>query len=129
MQEGTQSGTFTFTDDGTEQDALAEYLAADYADAGSAFDIADTAATEDTRIIKHRYAVKMTFRGESTDSPLLDELICCERLSYFHRQTQAGHRQIHRYLSEMSYWAKGRTLAQIQTQIDSVYVFWGLSEQ
>ena len=51
VQEGTQTGTFTFTDDGTEQDALAEYLAADYADAGSAFDIADTAATEDTRII------------------------------------------------------------------------------
>ena len=31
--------------------------------------------------------------------------------------------KIHRYLSEMSYWAKGRTLAQIQTQIDQSMCF------
>ena len=48
-REGVQSGTFTFADDGSEQDALAEYLAANYGDLSAAFASDDIA--EDTRIV------------------------------------------------------------------------------
>ena len=48
--DGGQTGAATFADDGTEQDALAEYLAASFAGADDAFDMADTGRNEDTRI-------------------------------------------------------------------------------
>ncbi|TQV68160.1 bifunctional metallophosphatase/5'-nucleotidase [Exilibacterium tricleocarpae] len=55
-QSGVQTGFATFADDGTEQDALAEYLNANFpadADAGTpAYDEADTEA-EDDRIIQN----------------------------------------------------------------------------
>ncbi|HBA35291.1 MAG TPA: hypothetical protein DCZ12_14275, partial [Gammaproteobacteria bacterium] len=47
--EGVQSGDATFADDGTEQDALAEYLLMQFPDA-SPFSAADTPMAEDTRI-------------------------------------------------------------------------------
>jgi 5'-nucleotidase / UDP-sugar diphosphatase len=50
-QEGVRTGTFTFADDGTEQDVLAEYFAANYPDSSTPFDIADTSVSEDTRIV------------------------------------------------------------------------------
>ena len=50
MDDGAQTGAATFADDGTEQDALAEYLAANFADADDAFDMADTGRDQDTRI-------------------------------------------------------------------------------
>jgi 5'-nucleotidase / UDP-sugar diphosphatase len=50
-QEGVRTGAFTFADDGTEQDVLAEYFAANYPDSSTPFDIADTPVGEDTRII------------------------------------------------------------------------------
>jgi 5'-nucleotidase / UDP-sugar diphosphatase len=50
-QEGVRTGAFTFADDGTEQDVLAEYFAANYPDSSAPFDIADTPVGEDTRII------------------------------------------------------------------------------
>ncbi len=46
--EDTRSGDATFADDGTEQDALAEYLDDNFRDI--AFDAADTGRDEDTRI-------------------------------------------------------------------------------
>jgi 5'-nucleotidase / UDP-sugar diphosphatase len=49
--EGVRTGTFTFADDGTEQDVLAEYFAVNHPDAEAAFSVADTPASEDTRII------------------------------------------------------------------------------
>ena len=48
--EGVQTGAATFADDGTEQDALAEYLLDNFATADTAFDQADTGPAEDTRI-------------------------------------------------------------------------------
>jgi 5'-nucleotidase / UDP-sugar diphosphatase len=50
-QEGVRTGAFTFADDGTEQDVLAEYFAANHPDSEAAFNVADTPASEDTRII------------------------------------------------------------------------------
>jgi 5'-nucleotidase / UDP-sugar diphosphatase len=50
-QEGVRTGTFTFADDGTEQDVLAEYFAVNYPDSATPFDIADTPVGEDTRIV------------------------------------------------------------------------------
>jgi 5'-nucleotidase / UDP-sugar diphosphatase len=50
-QEGVRTGTFTFADDGTEQDVLAEYFAANHPDSGTAFNVSDTPANQDTRII------------------------------------------------------------------------------
>ncbi len=50
-QEGVRTGAFTFADDGTEQDVLAEYFAANHPDSATAFNVADTLASEDTRII------------------------------------------------------------------------------
>jgi 2',3'-cyclic-nucleotide 2'-phosphodiesterase (5'-nucleotidase family) len=56
-EEGVQAGNVTFADNGTEQDALSEYLytnfpvdAVDTADALPAFTDADTEAADDTRI-------------------------------------------------------------------------------
>ena len=49
-QEGTQTGSATFTDDGTEQDALAEYLLATYPDSGSPYTLTDTPVAEDERM-------------------------------------------------------------------------------
>ncbi|RAP40829.1 hypothetical protein BYZ73_12710 [Rhodovulum viride] len=53
--DGTLSGVATFAADGTEQDALAEYLAAHFGDADSAFDLADTGAEGDERIQNLNY--------------------------------------------------------------------------
>lgn len=49
-QEGVQTGDATFADDGTEQDALAEYLDDTYGTPETAFDMEDTGADADTRI-------------------------------------------------------------------------------
>jgi predicted extracellular nuclease/2',3'-cyclic-nucleotide 2'-phosphodiesterase (5'-nucleotidase family) len=56
-EEAARTGVATFAADGSEQDALAEYLAAFGAD--SPFDVADTARAEDTRI------QNLTFREDS----------------------------------------------------------------
>ncbi|MEM8554802.1 MAG: ExeM/NucH family extracellular endonuclease [Pseudomonadota bacterium] len=49
-EEGVQSGNATFADNGTEQDALAEYLVEFHGTAESAFDQADTGPESDARI-------------------------------------------------------------------------------
>jgi len=48
--DGSLTGVATFAPDGTEQDALAEYLAANFGDAANAYDKADGAFALDTRI-------------------------------------------------------------------------------
>ncbi|MDB6452593.1 ExeM/NucH family extracellular endonuclease [Falsirhodobacter sp. 20TX0035] len=48
--DGTRDGTATFADNGTEQDAFAEYLAANYATPETAYDEADGGAATDDRI-------------------------------------------------------------------------------
>ncbi|MEI4233767.1 ExeM/NucH family extracellular endonuclease [Roseovarius sp. D22-M7] len=45
-----REGTATFAEDGTEQDALAEYVAANFGDAASAYDEMDVGRDQDTRI-------------------------------------------------------------------------------
>ena len=49
-QKGVRQGRFTFADEGSEQDALAEYLGARFGTAATAFAQADTPAEADTRI-------------------------------------------------------------------------------
>lgn len=49
-KEGTKSGKATFADDGTEQDALAEYLLKHHGTAAKAYNVADTPKDKDTRI-------------------------------------------------------------------------------
>lgn len=48
---GGRSGNATFADDGTEQDAFAEYLLADHATTETAFDDADNGRDMDSRIV------------------------------------------------------------------------------
>ena len=48
--EGVQTGGATFADDGTEQDALAEYLLDNFATADTAYDQADTGPADDARV-------------------------------------------------------------------------------
>jgi 2',3'-cyclic-nucleotide 2'-phosphodiesterase (5'-nucleotidase family)/predicted extracellular nuclease len=61
-EEAARTGVATFAADGSEQDALAEFLAAFGAD--SPFDVADTAREEDTRI------QNLTFREDTViDNP------------------------------------------------------------
>jgi predicted extracellular nuclease len=50
VEDGILSGVATFAADGTEQDALAEYLAANFGDAANAYDVADAGRALDTRI-------------------------------------------------------------------------------
>lgn len=49
-QEGVQTGAATFADDGTEQDALAEYLLDNFSTTDTAFDEADVGPAGDERI-------------------------------------------------------------------------------
>lgn len=51
-KDGRLTGVATFAEDGTEQDALAEYLAANFGDADNAFDEEDLGAGLDTRIVQ-----------------------------------------------------------------------------
>lgn len=60
----TFTGDATFAADGTEQDALAEYLLENYGDADSAFDIADTGVEDDARI------QNLTYRDDDVLDPL-----------------------------------------------------------
>ncbi|WP_238547807.1 5'-nucleotidase C-terminal domain-containing protein [Meridianimarinicoccus roseus] len=48
--DGINDGVATFAADGTEQDVLAEYLAANFGDAANAYDVADSGPAGDTRI-------------------------------------------------------------------------------
>lgn len=51
VQDGVQTGDATFADDGTEQDALAEYLDDNFGTPADAFDEADGIAAGDARIV------------------------------------------------------------------------------
>lgn len=66
-QEGTQSGAATFADDGTEQDALAEYLAANFPDSNNAFDQADVARDLDTRLQNLAFRSDSVFENSSPE--------------------------------------------------------------
>lgn len=55
LDAGVQTGSATFADDGTEQDALAEYLLANHATPETAFDQADTGRDMDSRIVNLAY--------------------------------------------------------------------------
>ncbi|MEL7238544.1 MAG: bifunctional metallophosphatase/5'-nucleotidase, partial [Planctomycetota bacterium] len=50
VEDGVTTGVATFSDDGSEQDALAEYLAENFPDADNAFTQADTGPALDERI-------------------------------------------------------------------------------
>jgi 2',3'-cyclic-nucleotide 2'-phosphodiesterase (5'-nucleotidase family)/DNA-binding beta-propeller fold protein YncE len=66
-QEDTQTGTATFADDGTEQDALAEYLAANFPDSASAFSQTDVARELDTRLQNLAFRSDTVFEGVSPE--------------------------------------------------------------
>lgn len=53
--DGTRTGDATFADDGTEQDALAEYLLDNHATPETAYDMADTGRDLDSRIVNLAY--------------------------------------------------------------------------
>jgi 2',3'-cyclic-nucleotide 2'-phosphodiesterase (5'-nucleotidase family) len=61
VQEGSQTGNAVFADDGSEQDALAEYLFANYST--QPFDQGDTGRSEDARI------QSLAFREDSVPTP------------------------------------------------------------
>ena len=65
MTEEQSGGLATFTDPGTEQDALAEYLAANFAE--TPFDMADVGPESDERI------QNLAFRADSLVVPVADE--------------------------------------------------------
>ena len=65
MTEEQSGGLATFTDPGTEQDALAEYLAANFAE--TPFDMADVGPESDERI------QNLAFRADSLVVPMADE--------------------------------------------------------
>ena len=65
MTEEQSGGQATFTDPGTEQDALAEYLAANFIEAP--FDMADVGPESDERI------QNLAFRADSLTMPMADE--------------------------------------------------------
>ena len=61
--EGQQTGAATFADDFSEQDALAEYLAANFATGEAAFDEADLGRGLDARV------QNLAFRSDTVDAP------------------------------------------------------------
>jgi len=73
QQEGVQTGLATFADNGTEQDALAEYLAASFLDAP--FAEADTPFSEDTRIQNLNFRADAVFGEVTTASVVINEVL------------------------------------------------------
>lgn len=75
-QEGVRTGTATFADDGSEQDALAEYLAANFpADDDPntpVFGNEDTPVSEDTRIVNLAVDDEPEFRSDFTGDGLVN---------------------------------------------------------
>ncbi|MGB0903788.1 MAG: 5'-nucleotidase C-terminal domain-containing protein, partial [Mangrovicoccus sp.] len=68
-QEDVQTGDATFADDGTEQDALAEYLLDNFADLATAFSAEDTDPSGDERI------QNLDYRADTVlDGPVYDEI-------------------------------------------------------
>ncbi|MCA8882139.1 MAG: 5'-nucleotidase C-terminal domain-containing protein [Rhodobacteraceae bacterium] len=64
-QSGVQTGDATFANDGTEQDALAEYLDDYFGDTANAYDVSDTGQDADTRI------QNLNFRADTViDAPV-----------------------------------------------------------
>jgi 2',3'-cyclic-nucleotide 2'-phosphodiesterase (5'-nucleotidase family) len=76
IDELTAAGTAGFATPGTEQDALAEYLAANFGN-GNAYDEADTAAAEDLRIqnlaFRSDNVLDITRLGNSTANTLVGD--------------------------------------------------------
>lgn len=69
--DAARTGDATFADDGTEQDALAEYLD----DLDAPFSEADTDATGDTRIQNLNFRADTVFDEGSTDSVLINAVL------------------------------------------------------
>ena len=64
--EGVQTGAASFADDGTEQDALAEYLAQNFADGETAFDETDTGPGRDDAIQQVDYRTDTVGASQGT---------------------------------------------------------------
>ncbi|TWU27908.1 choice-of-anchor I family protein [Novipirellula artificiosorum] len=77
LEQAIQTGDATFADDGTEQDALAEYLNDVYPDAAKAFGMDDTGRNWDNRI------VNLQFRSDSIGTPVSDPTLAFSALSTF----------------------------------------------
>mgnify|MGYP001791881939 FL=1 len=61
-----RTGVATFAPDGSEQDALAEFLAANFGDETTPFDVADVAPEDDTRIQNLAFREDTVIDGGST---------------------------------------------------------------
>jgi len=72
-QEGVQTGVATFADDGTEQDALAEYLAANFLD--TPYDVADSDFDLDTRIQNLNFRADSVFESDGDAQVLINEVL------------------------------------------------------
>lgn len=82
-REGVQTGIATFADDGTEQDALAEYLAANHATAETAFDEADAGRDEDARIQNLNFREDTIFDVDLPATPVATEDLIIETFALF----------------------------------------------
>ncbi|WP_420338972.1 5'-nucleotidase C-terminal domain-containing protein [Roseibium sp.] len=72
LEDGSdRDGDSTFADNGTEQDALAEYLLDNYGTQDTAFDVEDTGRDEDSRIINVDYNEDDIFDGDVKPASLL----------------------------------------------------------
>ncbi|WP_424986112.1 choice-of-anchor I family protein [Microbulbifer sp. S227A] len=65
------TGIATFANDGTEQDALAEYLAANHADTATAYDDADAGRDGDTRIQNVNFRADTVFDSTLPTTPVV----------------------------------------------------------
>lgn len=67
-EDAARTGVATFAPDGSEQDALAEYLAANFGDETTPFDVADVAPEEDTRIQNLAFREDTVIDGSTGDT-------------------------------------------------------------
>ncbi|MBE3637132.1 ExeM/NucH family extracellular endonuclease [Mangrovicoccus algicola] len=70
-EEGDRDGAATFAENGSEQDALAEYLAAHHGTAETAYDEADETAAGDDRIQNLNHRDGDIFPGQASDAPAI----------------------------------------------------------
>ncbi|MEM9782295.1 MAG: choice-of-anchor I family protein [Pseudomonadota bacterium] len=81
--EGVQTGVATFADDGTEQDALAEFLAANHATAETAFDEAEAGRDTDARIQNLNFREDTIFETTLPPTPVATDDLIIETFAVF----------------------------------------------
>ncbi len=124
-QENVQTGDAVFADDGTEQDALAEYLNDNFMT--TPFGETDTGRAEDVRIQNLAFREDTVFDDDSTPeeiAPVVDEFVAPTSVNGDFEQVQAGDFDGNGVAGDLFFWnpqtGRNRLITSDGTQFDDV---------